>query len=284
MLTSDERPHIGSGPDEYSTWLIGSIAMLKDATEAERAERDQDADYAPIGSAIDAAEKALATLGGRQLSPDERGKEWSAIRDRTILAIRNVRHNIIKRANEAKQTERWMVEKWLREVNDGSILGESTADLQKVPTKGLVDYLHYLIQVGDLPRVQSVSTVFAARPDNQRYNVTFNKMLGQFTLSQCGSIGERIAKMYHIAEKMDVKIADLFSAHCKTKRSCAPSSQALARIEAPSIGALDIDALPPSEPGRAIQLLPRPADHQVSRPANSVMGAAPIMGEMQVGT
>ena len=30
--------------------------MFKDATEAERAERDQDADYARIDAAIDAAE------------------------------------------------------------------------------------------------------------------------------------------------------------------------------------------------------------------------------------
>jgi hypothetical protein len=258
--------------------------MFKDATEAERAERDQDADYARIDAAIDAAETAIAALEGRQLSPDERGKEWFAIRDRTILAIRNVRHNIIKRANEAKLTERWMVEKWLREVNDGSILREFAADLQKVPTRGLVDYLHYLIQFGDLARIQSVSAVFAARPDNQRYNVTFNKMLGQFTLSRCGSIGERIAKIYHIAENMDMKIADLFSAHCTTKRSCAPSSQALARIETPSIGALDFDALLPSEAGRAIQLLPRSFDHHLSRPANSVVAAAPMIGEMQVGT
>ena len=103
--------------------------MFKDATEAERAERDQDADYARIDAAIDAAETAIAALEGRQLSPDERGKEWFALRDRTILAIRNVRHNIIKRANEAKLTERWMVEKWLREVNDGSILREFAADL-----------------------------------------------------------------------------------------------------------------------------------------------------------
>lgn len=126
--------------------------------------------------------------------------------------------------------------------------------------------------------------MFAARPDNQRYNVTFNKMLGQFTLSRCGSIGERIAKIYHIAENMDMKIADLFSAHCTTKRSCAPSSQALARIETPSIGALDFDAVLPSEPGRATQLLPRSFDHHLSRPANSVVAAAPMIGEMQVGT
>jgi hypothetical protein len=140
--------------------------MFKDATEVERAERDQDADFARIDAAIDAAEKAITALEGRQLCPDKRRKEWSAIRDRTILAIRDVRDNIIKRATQAKQTESWMVKKWLREVSDGRVLREFTADLQKVPTRGLVDYLRYLIQFGDLARIQSVSAVFAVRPDN----------------------------------------------------------------------------------------------------------------------
>jgi hypothetical protein len=218
--------------------------MFKDATEVERAERDQDADFARIDAAIDAAEKAITALEGRQLCPDERRKEWSAIRDRTILAIRDVRDNIIKRATQAKQTESWMVKKWLREVSDGRVLREFTADLQKVPTKGLVDYLRYLIQFGDLARIQSVSAVFAVRPDNQRYDVTFNKILGQFTLSQCGSIGERIAKIYHSAEKIDVKITDVFYAHCITQRLRAPASQPLARVEAPMIASMDIHAVP----------------------------------------
>ena len=133
--------------------------MFKDADEVERAERDQDADCARIDAAIDAAEKAIAAIEARQPYPDERREQLSAIRDRTILAIRNVRHNIMKRANKAKQTERWMVQKWLHEVNDDRILSEYTADLQKVPTQGLFDYLGYLIRVDDLARIQSVNAV-----------------------------------------------------------------------------------------------------------------------------
>jgi hypothetical protein len=50
--------------------------------------------------------------------------------DRTILALRDVRHNIIRRAADTKETERWMVEKWLREVYDDKILHAFRADLQ----------------------------------------------------------------------------------------------------------------------------------------------------------
>ncbi len=253
--------------------------MFRDAFEVERAERDQDADSARINVAIDAAEKAIAALATQQLYPDETRKEWSAIRDRTIIAIRNVRHNVIKRANFAKQTERWMVEKWLHEINDGWILGEFTADMQKVPTRGLLDYLRYLIQFGDLARIQSINAVFSARSDNQRYKSSFDKMLGQFTLSQCGVIGARIAKIYEWAELVDARILHLFSAHCTTRRPSLTVSLPLPRVEGPSIGALDVDLSLARVPRRANQFLQKPFTDDLSRPSSSVAAAALLIAD-----
>jgi hypothetical protein len=217
--------------------------MFKDADEVERAERDQSADCARIDAAIGAAEKAITAVEARQPYPDGRREQLSAIRDRTILAIRNVRHNIMMRANKAKQTERWMVQKWLREINDGKILREFTADLQKVSTQELFDYLNYLIRVDDLARIQSVNAVFAARSDNQRYAAAFEKMLGQFTLSKCGVLGARIAKIYQSAESIDIKIVELLSTHCMVKPLSAPVSQPLAQVQAPVIAPMDNHAL-----------------------------------------
>src|SRR5207302_1832989 len=76
-----------------------SMAMLRGAVEAERAEREH-ADCARIDAAVALAEQDIAALEDRQLAPDEIRKQWFAIRDRTILAIRDVRNNIVKRANE----------------------------------------------------------------------------------------------------------------------------------------------------------------------------------------
>jgi hypothetical protein len=98
--------------------------------------------------------------------------KWSAIRDRTILGIRNVRHNVVRRAAAAKETEIWMVVKFLREVRDGRVLREFTADLKEVPTKNLLDYLRYLIQIGDVARIQSLGAVFATRNDRRPYSAT----------------------------------------------------------------------------------------------------------------
>ena len=145
--------------------------MLKAAVEAERAERDQDADCARIDAAIALAEKDIAALEDRQLAPDEIRKQWFAIRDRTILAIRDVRNNIIKRANEAKATEQWMIEKLMREGSDERVLREFSITLKEVPTKELVDYLRYLVQIGDRARIQSVRVVFTARDDRQACHV-----------------------------------------------------------------------------------------------------------------
>jgi hypothetical protein len=63
--------------------------MFKDGVEAERAARDQDADWARIDAAIDLAGQDTAALQTRQIDPDETRKEWFAIRDRTILAVRD---------------------------------------------------------------------------------------------------------------------------------------------------------------------------------------------------
>ena len=109
--------------------------MLKGVIEAERAERDQEADCARINAAIGLAEQDIAALESRQLEPDEMREKWSAIRDRTILAIRPVRHNVIERQTKAKQTERWMIEKSIREESDERVTREFSAELKKVETK-----------------------------------------------------------------------------------------------------------------------------------------------------
>ena len=195
--------------------------MLKDAVEAERAERDQDADCARIDAAIALVEQDIAALEDRQLDPDEMRKQWFAIRDRTIVAIRDVRHNIVKRANEAKATERWMIEKLMREERDERVLREFSITLKEVPTKGLVDYLRYLIQIGDRARIQSIRVVFAAREDRQAYDVSFGKMLAQFALAEYGDLGDRLTRICRLAEKVDARLANLFCAYSITNRSRA---------------------------------------------------------------
>jgi CHAT domain-containing protein len=203
--------------------------MLKDATEAKGAERDQDADCARIDAATAMAEQEIAALEGQHLDPHEIRR--SAIRDRTILAIRDVRRNIANRARDAKETETSIIEKLLRQESDGRILREFSATLQEVPTKALLDYLGYLIEIGDLARIQSVCAVFAGRDDRQRYKVAFDSILSQFAFAECGALAGRLARIYRSAEKADAKVAALFCAY-GDQRSLASTSQQPAQIAA----------------------------------------------------
>ena len=188
--------------------------MLIGVIEAEQAERDQHADYARIDDAIRLAEQNIAALESRQLEPHETRKKWLAIRDRTILAIREARGNMIKRASEAKETRSRMIDTFFRDVPSS----HEFSTLQDVPTKGLLDYLNYLIRVGDVGRVQCIRVVFKARGDHHRYDLTFEKMLAQFALAEFGGFEERLTRICRLADEVDAALAAIFAAFISTNR------------------------------------------------------------------
>jgi hypothetical protein len=200
--------------------------MLKNVIEAER---DQDADCTRIDAAVRLAEQEIAALESRQLDLDQTHKEWSKIRDRTILAVRDVRRNIVKRAHEAKETQWGMIETFFREraaypSNDNAPpLLEYSAILQDIPTKGLLDHLRYLIQIGDLVRVQSIRAAFEARDDRYRYVLAFQKILAQRAFAESGDLDERLARICRSAEETDAKITDLFCRRITTMITRAPN-------------------------------------------------------------
>ena len=90
----------------------GGNAMVKNFIEAER---DQDADCARIEAAVRLAEREIAFLAERPLDPAEKREKWCTIRDRTILAVRDVRHNVVRRATEARDIKKQLTDTLLRE-------------------------------------------------------------------------------------------------------------------------------------------------------------------------
>ena len=215
--------------------------MLIDALAAECAERDQDADCARIDAAISSSERDIAVLEDQQLDSEELRKQWSAIRDRTILDIRDVVNNVVNRAAEARATETWMIQALEREESDKAVTNEFSVALKEVPTRKLVDYLGYLVQIGDRARIQSVRMVFAAREDRKAYDVTFGRMLAQFALAEYGDLAGRLTRICRLAEKVDARIANLFYAYSITNRSRSLVPPQLAQVKAPRIDAVDVD-------------------------------------------
>jgi hypothetical protein len=130
----------------------------------------------------------------------------------------------------------------MREESDEMVMREFSVALKEVPTRDLVDYLRYLVQIGDRARIQSLRIVFAAREDRPAYNVTFGKMLAQFALAQHGDFGERLTRICHLAEKVDERIANLFCAYSITNHSRALTPPQLPQVKAPMIDAVDVAA------------------------------------------
>jgi hypothetical protein len=73
-------------------------------------ERRQLADYARVDYAITKGEDEVAALKELCLGPNELRREASVVRDRTVLAVREVRNNMAKRAITAKNMQGSLVE------------------------------------------------------------------------------------------------------------------------------------------------------------------------------
>jgi hypothetical protein len=110
--------------------------MLKDAVQAER---EQEADCARIDAAVRLAESAIAALAGS----NEVHKHRCELRDRTILSVADVRRNIVRRARQAEETRREMVEASFRDRVPSQSIIEYAAMLHDVSTSAL--YIIYNI-------------------------------------------------------------------------------------------------------------------------------------------
>src|SRR5215470_13262039 len=85
----------------------GMATMLPKALEIER---HQLADYARVDYAITKGEDEIAALEELGLGPNELRRKASIVRDRTVLAVREVRNNMAKRAITAKNMQGSLIE------------------------------------------------------------------------------------------------------------------------------------------------------------------------------
>jgi len=84
---------------------------------------------------------------------------------------------------------------------------EYSAILQDIPTKGLLDHIRYLVQVGDFVRVQSIRAAFEAREDRYRYAAAFERTLVQLAFAERKDLDARLARICRLAEEADTKIS-----------------------------------------------------------------------------
>jgi hypothetical protein len=114
-----------------------------------KAERDQKADQARIDAAIAKAEQQIAVLVRRPITREQLHKAIIAVRDRTVLAICNVRRNMQTRTVEAKNIEESLSDEFLRqkstfaedEVEDVRLRMRFFKLMECTPTFTLIVYL-----------------------------------------------------------------------------------------------------------------------------------------------
>src|SRR5258708_39746507 len=104
-------------------------------------ERYQLADYARVDYAITKGEDEVAALEELCLGPNELRRETSVVRDRTVLAVREVRKNMAKRAITAKNMQGSLVESLrqrsrfaVADTVDATLRARCFACLEGIPT------------------------------------------------------------------------------------------------------------------------------------------------------
>ena len=180
-------------------------------------ERRQLADYARVDYAITKGEDEIAALEELCLGSNELQRKTSVVRDRTVLAVREVRNNMAKRAITAKNMQGSLIES-LRQRSrfaavdtvDASLRARCFASLECIPTLTLICHFIDAIKAGDFARAESIHFEFLTRKDRHEYVVTSRAIFAQFAPSEPADILKRIAKICRAAEMADARVVDLF--------------------------------------------------------------------------
>jgi len=198
-----------------------------------QAERDQVADYARVNDAITSAETEIAALKKRNFGPDEMRIAIVTIRDRAILTIRDVRKNMARRADEAKNVQVSLTDDFVRQrlrfakddVAEADLRACLFATLERTPTYSLLDHLRKAIEAEDVARAESIRFEFQSRDDRHEYAATFGMILAKLAPLDPAEMRKRLANIRNAAEMADARITDLFAGTRGSIAALKPASR-----------------------------------------------------------
>jgi len=230
--------------------LPGMTTMLSKVLEIERR---QLADYARVDYAITKGEDEIAALEELRLG-DKLRRKTSVVRDRTVLAVREVRKNMAKRAVAAKNMRGSLVESLrqrsrfaVADTVDASLRARCFASLACIPTLTLLCHFIDAIKASDFARAESVRFEFHTREDRHEYVVTSRTIFAQFAPpSDPADILKRIAKICRAAEMADARVVDLFR-RCDPIHRVEPTDHGPDRSRALNTSLLGAHPAPPRE-------------------------------------
>jgi hypothetical protein len=155
-----------------------------------------------------------------------------------------VRRNIIRRAEQAKETRKELIETFFRH-RAWPPTHDYSAMLHDIPTSALLDHLQYLIRTGELTRVQGVYHAFENRADRHLYVGRFNEIAAQCALADSGDeLTKRFDRICQLAEETDAKLTDLWFRHIspRTRNGIAREAMTEAKPQAASGNVASSDA------------------------------------------
>jgi hypothetical protein len=215
-------------PEErHSTASLGESSDL--TSKILRAEREQNADQTRIEEAITKAGAEIGALERRPLGPEGMQRSIITIRDQTVLNIRDVRRNMVKRTIAAKNM-REMVDDVLRQrsrfasqdIEDANLRTRYFELLGRTPTFRLIRHLQDAVHAGDFACKESIRFEFQCRDDRDEYTKSFEKVLAENALYDPVEMRKRLANICIAAEKTDARITEFL-----TRTRCMQASRGL---------------------------------------------------------
>jgi hypothetical protein len=184
-------------------------------------ERDQKADGTRIDYAIAQAEREIVALGQRQrhLGPEDLQRSINAIRDRIILAVRDVRRNMVRRTTAAKNMEQIVDRRFLRQnlrfaaddVTDKKLRARFFELLARTPTSSLLRHLKDAIDAGNSACAENIRFEFQCRDDRHQYSAAFHMILDKESVRDPVEMRKRLANIRKAADEADARITGLLA-------------------------------------------------------------------------
>jgi len=192
---------------------IGGVSLLQRILQLER---EQKADEVRIDDAIKTAENNIAALTRKHLSREEMRKASLAIRDRTVLIIRDVRKNMQTRQSMARNMQDSLIDGFRKrscfakdDVEDVALRCRFFELLQDAPTHTLIYHLQEAIKVSNLACVENIQFEFKCRNDRHEYAPAFEALAASLSHSDPVKVWKRLANVRKAAEKVDTRITAL---------------------------------------------------------------------------
>jgi hypothetical protein len=180
-------------------------------------DRDQKADEARIDAVIKKAEIEIAQLVQRHLAPEALWSAVGAIRDKTVLMTRDVRKNMHRRTNAAKEMQEALASDFLSQctrfaaddIADATLRTQFFKLLQRTLTSALPHHLKEAIQSRNFACAESIRFEFKCRADRHLYSANFEAVQELLRDKDPAEMQIRLSTIANAATKIDRRVTSL---------------------------------------------------------------------------